>query len=146
MPITYWGVGLASAPAIGGPWKRVSELNPVRIEKVFVENPIVESLPDGGYLCVYDSNVPDSIGYAFSADGTHWNSGRTLRVQSKQGVWARDVRTPLGLIREGGNEYSIFYTGFESEPNWNKLLTGTGLDTSCAVGRVRVVRELDWGR
>src|SRR5438067_1792902 len=55
-PIEYWWVGLASAPAIGGPWKRMSALNPMRIESVFIENPIVECLPDGGYLCVYDSN------------------------------------------------------------------------------------------
>ena len=92
MPIVYWWVGLASAPAIGGPWRRVSALNPMRIESLFIENPIVEALPDGGYLCVYDSNVPDAIGYAFSADGTHWNSGHALPVQSRQKSWARDVR------------------------------------------------------
>jgi hypothetical protein len=141
MPIEYWWVGLASAPAIGGPWRRVSVLNPVRIESEFIENPIVEALPDGGYLCVYDSNEPDAIGYAFSADGMHWNSGHSLRVQLRQGSWARDVRTPLGLVHEVGNEYSIFYTGFESEPNWESLLRGEGVNTSSAIGLARVARE-----
>jgi len=141
MPIEYWWVGLASAPAIGGPWRRVSALNPMRIESLFIENPIVEALPDNGHLCVYDSNVPDAIGYAFSADGTHWNSGHALRVQPREKSWARDVRTPLGLVREGAGEYSIFYTGFESEPNWELLLRGKGGDTSCAIGLARVARE-----
>jgi hypothetical protein len=108
MPITYWDVGLASAPAIGGPWRRVSALNPMPIESLFIENPIVEALPDSGYLCVYDSNVPDAIGYAFSADATHWNSGHALGVQSRKKSWARDVRTPLGMVHERGREYSIF--------------------------------------
>ncbi len=137
-PIEYWKVGLASAPAIGGPWKRNSELNPLGIERVFIENPIVEPLPGGGYLCVYDCNVPDAIGYAYSADGIHWNPGHPLRIQPRLGYWARDVRTPLGLVHEGGSEYSVFYTGFETTPDWQSLLKGNGLNASCAVGWVRV--------
>jgi hypothetical protein len=137
-PIEYWQVGLAAAPAIGGPWKRLSRFNPLPIEKVFIENPIVEPLPGGGYLCVYDSNVADAIGYAFSADGEHWDAGRALKVQPRPGVWAKDVRTPLGLVAEGGGEYSIFYTGFEAAPDWPALLKGEGGATSCAVGLARV--------
>lgn len=141
MPIEYWKVGLASAAAIGGPWRRASELNPQPIESVFIENPIVEPLPEGGYLCVYDSNVPDAIGYAFSADGIHWNPGHALQIQPRRGRWAREVRTPLGLVPEGKDEYSVFYTGFEAEPAWNDLLCGQGTpDTSCAVGWVRLAR------
>jgi len=139
MPIEYWKVGLASA--LAGPWRRMSALNPLLIETVFIENPIVEPLPDGGYLCVYDSNVPDSIGYAFSADGTRWKSGQALKIQPRSGSWAQDVRTPLGLVPEGGKEYSVFYTGFERQPDWKALLDGKGGDTSCAVGLTRVVRE-----
>ena len=138
MPIEYWKVGLAEASAIGGPWKRVSALNPSPIEKVFIENPIVEPLPGGGYMCVYDCNAPEAIGYAFSQDGIHWNPGHALVVQPTRGKWAKDVRTPLGLVAEGGGEYSIFYTGFEDEPQWDVLLKGTGANTSCAIGLVRV--------
>jgi hypothetical protein len=141
MPIQYWGVGLAKASSLAGEWKRCSAMNPMPIEKVFVENPIVEPLRGGGYLCVYDSNAPDAIGYAFSADGERWNPGCTLSIQPRSGVWAKDVRTPLGLVHEGGNEYSVFYTGFESPPEWNTLLEGKGGATSCAVGLVRVALD-----
>jgi hypothetical protein len=140
-PIEYWWVGVAAAPSLGGPWKRVSRLNPAPIEKVFIENPIVEPLPDGRYACVYDSNVADAIGYAFSADGERWDAGSPLVIQPKAGVWAKDVRTPLGLVHESGDEYSIFYTGFEAKPDWPALLDGKGGDASCAVGLVRVTLD-----
>ncbi len=138
IPIQSWLVGMAEAPAIGGPWRRMSALNPAPIEKVFIENPIVEPLPGGGYLCVYDSNVNDAIGYAFSPDGVHWLPGHALVIQPKAGVWARDVRTPLGLVAEGNGEYTVFYTGFEEMPAWTSLLAGKGGSASCAVGMVRV--------
>jgi hypothetical protein len=138
IPIKYWLVGMASAPAIGGGWKRMSSINPARIEKVFIENPIVEPVPGGGYLCVYDSNTADAIGYAFSADGVHWNPGHALVIQPKAKAWARDVRTPLGLVAEGNGEYTVFYTGFEQEPDWATLFNGNGGNTSCAIGMVRV--------
>jgi len=141
VPIEHWLVGMASASAIGGPWKRMSSLNPAPIEKVFIENPIVEPLPKGGYLCVYDSNVPDSIGYAFSADGVHWNAGMALVIQPKAKVWSKDVRTPLGLVAEGGGVYTVYYTGFEQEPDWKALLAGNAGKTSCAVGLVRLRLE-----
>ncbi len=138
MPIKYWWVGLASAPALAGKWTRISKLNPVRIEPVFIENPIVTALPGGGYVCVYDSNVPDAIGYAFSGDGIHWQPGKPLIIQTNAGVWSKDVRTPLGLVPEGGNEYTVFYTGFEDKPEWEKLLAGDGGSAKCAIGLARV--------
>ena len=141
VPIEHWLVGMASAPAIGGPWKRMSGINPAPIEKVFIENPIVEPLPRGGYLCVYDSNVADAIGYAFSPDGIHWRPGKALVIQPKAGVWAKDVRTPLGLVAEGGGVYSVYYTGFEQEPDWKALLAGQGGKTSCAIGLVKLRQE-----
>ena len=56
-------------------------------------------------------------------------------------MWAKDVRTPLGLIHEGGSEYTVFYTGFETQPDWKVLLDGIGGNTSCAVGLARVALE-----
>ena len=35
LPMQHWRVGLAEAPALAGPWKRLSEGNPVNIEKRF---------------------------------------------------------------------------------------------------------------
>jgi hypothetical protein len=116
-PIRFWGVGLAAAPATGGPWNRVPALNPVPLEKKFAENPVVEPLPHGGYMALYDVDVVvrDSIGYAYSADGIHWNPGRRLTVQPTPGQWATTVRTPLGLVAEGNGTYSLFYTGEQKQ-------------------------------
>jgi hypothetical protein len=107
-----WRVGLASAPELAGPWKRLSSLNPVEIQKPFVEVPIVTRLSDGTYLAVYDSEDLGSVGYTFSSDGVHWSRGNRLMVQPKgQGYWADGVRTPLCLIPEGNETYTLFYTG-----------------------------------
>ncbi len=138
MPIKHWLVGTASAPNLGGPWKRMPGINPSPIEKRFIENPIVEPVPGGGWMCVYDTNPEDAIGYAYSADGIHWNPGHELGIQPKHNVWSAEVRTPLGLIPEGNGEYTIFYTGFEKTPDWPALLKGNGGDARCAIGSVRV--------
>jgi hypothetical protein len=139
-PIEYWLVGMASADAIAGPWKRIASGNPVPIEKRFIENPIVTPVR-GGFLCVYDSEGEDAIGYSFSPDGIRWEPGRRLRIQTKPGVWAKDVRTPLGLVVEGKDEFTIFYTGFEQTPDWDAFMAGKPGDTKCSIGRVRVRLE-----
>ena len=110
LPISLWEVGLASAPRLAGPWKRCSQLNPVRIEPRFIENPIVTHLEHGIYVAVYDNNVANSIGYTPSTDGIHWTAGRSLVVQRPEGVWASEIRTPLGLVPEGGSLFTLFYT------------------------------------
>ena len=140
MPITHWLVGLASAPALGGPWTRVREHSPAPIESKFIENPIVTPAPGGGWLAVYDSQAPNTIGWAYSADGIAWNAGHALTVQPTAGMWAKDVRTPLGLIDEGGGRYTVFYTGFEQDPDWTRLLRGEGRET-CAIGFVELRLE-----
>ena len=111
-PVPAWQIGLASAPDLAGPWKRVSQLNPLPIEPVFAENPIVTRLDDGRYIAVYDTTRDDhAIGYAWSADGIHWEHGKTLIVQPPgPGRWATEITTPLGLIPEGNDTFTIFYT------------------------------------
>jgi hypothetical protein len=117
IPTKAWKVGLASAPELAGPWKRLPEGNPVMIEKVFIENPVVTKLSDGTFAAVYDCPVPNAVGYTFSRDGIHWESSRALVVQpSGKGHWAHDVRTPLGLIPEGGDTFTLFYTGLYHAP------------------------------
>ncbi len=130
LPISLWQVGLAWAPGLAGPWERCTALNPLTIEKVFIENPIVTKLTDGTFVAVYDNNAPNSIGYAFSADGVHWTSGKSLVVQKGKGIWANEVRTPLGLIPEGRGSFTLFYTanqdllGAPQDPNGIKLTPG----------------------
>jgi hypothetical protein len=121
LPISLWQVGLAAAPSLAGPWKRCSEFNPLRVEKRFMENPIVSQLSDGTYIAVYDTDAPSAIGYTLSSDGTHWSPGQSLIVQQGNSAWATEVRTPLGLIDEGNGLFTLFYTG-------NEKVSGSGPD------------------
>jgi hypothetical protein len=141
-PVKSWLVGIAKSQgrSVHGPWKRMAHLSPVPLEDKFIENPIVTYVPGKGYLVVYDNAVENAIGWAFSKDGITWGKGKTLVVQPQSGVWSKDVRTPLGLIPEGGNRFTLFYTGFEQLPDWERLLTGKGKET-CAIGRVDLVLE-----
>jgi len=135
LPVEHWRVGLAEAPTLAGPWKRMNGVNPVNIEKRFAENPIVTRLKNGYYVAVYDNDVEysNTIGYSWSApgDGVHWAPGRQLVVQPKgKGFWADVVRTPLGLIPEGHGRYTLFYTGFQNPPvSGPHLYAGVGFVT-----------------
>ncbi|HEX4030748.1 MAG TPA: hypothetical protein VHX20_10325 [Terracidiphilus sp.] len=137
LPIALWQVGLARATSLGGPWTRCSHLNPLHIEPRFIENPIVSRLAGGAYVAVYDDHQPNAIGYSFSGDGVHWFRGRPLVVQSGSGVWAGEVRTPLGLIDEGNGSFTLFYSA-------NEKIVGTRADangitmTPGAIGVVEV--------
>jgi hypothetical protein len=133
LPIQHWLVGLAAAPSLAGPWRRVTTQSPLPIESTFIENPIVTPAPGGGWFAVYDSNAANAIGLASSSDGINWEKGHAVVVQPTAGSWAKDVRTPLGLIDEGDGKYTVFYTGFEQSPDWERLLRGRGQET-CAVG------------
>jgi hypothetical protein len=140
LPIALWQVGLATAPELAGPWTRETAMNPLTVEPRFIENPIVTRLADGGYVAVYDTKADRSIGYTFSADGIHWSAGQHLVVQKGDGVWSNDVRTPLGLVEEGKDRFTLFYTG-------NEKVEGTHADgygitlTPAAVGMVEVRLE-----
>ncbi len=141
VPIQHWRVGLATAPAIAGPWVRRHGPN-LPIEPTFIENPIVERLHDGSYAAVYDTTAdPDAIGFSWSKDGLDWSAGQTLVVQPSKGQWAPEVRTPLGLVPEPDGTFTVFYTGFEQPADWTKLMNGTPSNTF-AVGfaRVRITR------
>ena len=139
-PISLWQVGLAWAPSLSGPWKRCTELNPLNIEKPFIENPIVTRLTDGTYAVVYDNHIEHAVGYSFSRDGIHWAAGKVLIVQKDRGLWASEVRTPLGLIPEGNDTFTLFYTanedqlGVASRSQWIKTTPG-------ALGFVELKRE-----
>lgn len=139
LPVKHWLVGMASSTttSIAGPWKRIPALSPAPMEDHFIENPIVTPLPEGGWMCVYDSFEPDAIGWAFSADGIHWEKGHALVIQPSAGEWSKDIRTPLGLVHEEGNRYTLFYTGFEVTPDWALMQKGN-TDMTCAIGRVEL--------
>ncbi|WP_213981501.1 hypothetical protein [Sphingomonas sp. dw_22] len=140
IPAAPWQVGVATAPSLTSTkWTRVPSEQPSPIEGLFIENPIVERLPNGHYMAVYDANhfaptqpdVPvkstNSVGYSISEDGIHWHQGRSLVVQTTEtSNWSSDLRTPLGLVSEGDGTYTLLYTGkMRDKPFW-------------AIGRVRV--------
>lgn len=113
LPLSSWQVGLAQAPSLAGPWTRCTEQNPLKIESRFMENPIVTRLADKTFVAVYDTDEPNAVGYTFSSDGLHWSPGRHLVVQRGNGIWAKEVRTPLGLVAEGGDSFTLLYTANE---------------------------------
>ena len=129
-PISFWRVGLASAPTLSGPWKRLPEHSPLTFEQEFIENPIVSRIGDY-YVAVYDScpvgpgkeylGHPENIGYSFSLNGVDWAPGKRLAIHSHQDVnWALDIRTPLGLIPLDSGEFAMLYTARDkAEPFWN---------------------------
>jgi hypothetical protein len=140
-PITHWLVGPAEAPSLGGPWLRVAEDNPAPIESRFIENPIVAEVPGVGWLAVYDNESPDGVGWAFSADGVRWGRGQRLVLQPKAGEWSKEPRTPLGLVPEGGDRFTLFYTGFEQAPDWARILDTASSQATCAIGMVELRLE-----
>jgi len=137
LPISLWQVGLAKAAELAGPWTRCTEMNPLKVENRFIENPVVSKLQDGTYVAVYDTDAPNAIGYTFSNDGIHWSQGQDLVVQEGNDLWASDVRTPLGLIAEGPDLFSLFYTANEKVPG--TAPDGNGItSTPGAMGLVEV--------
>jgi hypothetical protein len=140
-PITHWLVGPAEAPALAGPWRRVREDNPAPIEARFIENPIVTEVPGAGWLAVYDGETPDGIGWAHSEDGVRWGKGQGLVLQPRAGEWSKEMRTPLGLVPEGDGLFTVFYTGFEQAPDWERILAEAGGPVTCAIGFAEVRLE-----
>lgn len=137
LPIRSWLVGLATAPTLSGPWKRRPELNPSPLEETFIENPIVLHDRSGEYLVVYDNQGQGTIGYGFSRDGKTWSPGKSLEISRTDRTWVAEVRTPLGLVPEERNLFTVFFTGFEQPPDWDRILHGE-MQTTCAVGRAKV--------
>jgi hypothetical protein len=141
LPLSSWQIGLATSPSLAGPWKRCSEFNPLKVEKRFMENPIVSQLSDGTYIAVYDTDAPAAIGYTLSRDGTHWSPGQPLIVQEGSSAWATEVRTPLGLVDEGKGLFTLFYTANERVPGAGP--DGNGINTT--PGSMGLV-EVRWKR
>ena len=124
-----WAVGLVKAPEMAGPWKRCSEMNPIKFHPVFAENPIIVKLKDGRYTATLDGGRHTELGYSFSDDGIHWSKAAFVDLASEFDQWWTFMRTPLGLIPEDDGTYTVFYTAY------------TETDFAC-VGMVKL-REID---
>jgi hypothetical protein len=116
-----WSVGLAWAPELAGPWRRMgTDVNPIRsIHYWFVENPIVSTLPGGIHIAVFDGGprsekLPNMVGYSLSADGLFWSKAQYLPLHKKIRKWWKTMRTPLCLIDEGQGSYTMFFTAWRA--------------------------------
>jgi hypothetical protein len=117
-----WFVALAESNSLGGPWKRFNKgLEPIKtIHPSFVENPIVSQLPNGLYIAIFDGgpegwghHLPNMIGYTLSKDGINWGEARYLPIETKVDKWWDIMRTPLCLIPEGNDVYTIVYNAID---------------------------------
>jgi len=112
-----WSVGLASAPDLAGPWRRLPRLSPVVLDTPHdVENPIVECLKSGLYIAVFDVLTrPFAFGYTVSEDGIHWSRASYIDMKRTPDLWVKDARTPLGLVEESDGTFTCFYTGYGTD-------------------------------
>lgn len=135
-----WYVGLASAKSLDGPWTRLdTTINPVTsIHPEFVENPIVYKMPNGVYLAIFDGgpegwgyHFPNKMGYTTSRDGIHWTKAQYLAFDPAVKKWWDIMRTPLCLIPEGNDVYTILYAAISNERRFHPI------------GMVRVKMNMD---
>lgn len=139
-PCNFWGVGLATAPDMAGPWKCCSNLNPVDLENKFAENPVVTKLENGLYIAVVDGGgINEKFGYTLSKDGINWSKAYFIDLEPQVEKWWSLMRTPLGLISEGNNEYTLFFTAIvDADENHKHKL----IKSNSGYGALGVVRLL----
>lgn len=117
-----WFVALAESKSLEGPWLRMNKgLEPIKtMHPLFVENPIVSQLPNGMYIAIFDGgpdgwghHLPNMIAYSLSADGINWAEAHYLPIETKVDKWWDIMRTPLCLIPEGNDVYTIVYNAID---------------------------------
>jgi hypothetical protein len=130
LPVTFWGNGLALAPALTGPWIRLSARNPVDFGVNFTENPVVTRLNDGFFIAVMDIQG-EGFGYSVSPDGIRWSDMQEVRLPERMKKWWSEFRTPLCLIREDDGTYTVFFTATKEKTNYWQHIGDPGykLDT-----------------
>jgi len=140
LPMTFWGNGLALAPALTGPWIRLNARNPVDFGTNFTENPIVTQLDDGTLIAIMDAHGT-GFGYSVSVNGVEWSELKTVKVVDKMEPWWSEFRTPLSLIREDDGTYTLFFTAMKDPTDyWDHIgekgyVLDTGFDS---VGKLSV--------
>lgn len=123
-----WFVGLAKSEKLEGPWTRLdTTVNPmVSIHPWFVENPIVSRLPNGLYIAMFDGGpewlkLPNQIAYTLSKDGYTWTKARYIPIDVKVKKWWDTMRTPLCLIPEGNDVYTIVYAAIDNNRRYHPM-------------------------
>ena len=125
-------VGLAKADSLTGEWVRTTEKNPVLMDPEFIENPVVTKVHDSLYLVVYDGANKHEVSYSWSRDGINWNKEKVLQLPNAP-AWLHAMRTPLGLIPEGNNQFTLYFTAFDGQnkegvlPLWHDGFGSVGM-------------------
>lgn len=133
-PIKYyqkwWGVGLAISDSVEGPWVRMdTTINPVTsMHPWFIENPIVSELPNGILIAIFDGgpdgwglHLPNMFGYSLSKDGIHWSEAHYFPIRKKVKKWWDIMRTPLCLIPEGNDIYTVVFAGINNQKRFHPM-------------------------
>lgn len=134
--ILFW-VGLAKSTqnSLTGTWVRETKTNPVLMDSVFMENPIVTRIKENLYVCIYDGANKHEISYALSKDGINWGKEKLIQIKDAP-KWLNETRTPLCLIDEGNDIYTIYFTAFDGvNPDKTPPLWHDGFGN---VGRLKV--------
>lgn len=125
-----WFVALAESQSLEGPWTRIKDENtPIKsMHPFFVENPIVSQLPNGLYIAIFDGgpegwghHLPNMIAYSLSKDGKNWGEARYLPIETKVDKWWDIMRTPLCLIPEGNDVYTIVYAAIDLKRRFHPM-------------------------
>jgi hypothetical protein len=122
-----WLVGLAKAQKLEGPWIRLKSGNPVRsIHPEWVENPIVSRLPNGVYIAIFDGGpggwgYGNTFGYSLSKDGINWTRVSYIQIHTKVKKWWRTLRTPLCLVAQGNDIYTVLYTAMVKDKRFRPI-------------------------
>jgi len=125
-----WFIGLAKADKLEGPWTRLdTTVNPVTsMHPWFIENPIVSQLPNGLYIAIFDGgpdgwghHLPNMMGYSLSKDGYKWSEARYWPIQTKVKKWWDIMRTPLCLLSEGNDVYTVVYAAIDLKRRFHPM-------------------------
>ena len=86
----------------------------------------MSQLPNGLYIAVFDGgpewlNLPNMIAYTLSKDGIHWSEAHYLPIDTKVKKWWHTMRTPLGLIPEGDDIYTIVYAAINNDMRFHPM-------------------------
>jgi len=125
-----WFVGLAKSASMEGPWTRMdTTINPVKtIHPWFIENPIVYKLSADCYITIFDGgpegwghHLPNMIGYSLSRDGYNWSEATYIPIETKVRKWWDIMRTPMCLIDEGNDVFTIVYAAIDLKKRFHPM-------------------------
>ena len=109
-----WNLTLARASNLAGPWKKLTNDGPVEFHEKFAENPVISEIHNGLYVAMVDGGSKN-FGYSISKDGLNWAKAKFIDLEKHTKKWWTIMRTPMGLINEGNNIFTVFFTAYTNK-------------------------------